>query len=353
MSSAPLFTECGGELDRGHLDAAQQCCSQHLDSTSDDGGAWLLCGVADSRAGHPDQAVDKLRQALRLDASEAAWETYLGLRSGLRTDRHAKALELEQAGASAEAAALLEQDAPRDAEALCQIGRLYLHAGRLDAAQDRFERAASGPDPPPCALRGLGLVALARGHTEEASALSQRLHEMGEPPLPLPQPGLAGPDPVDDLSKASCVTRAELGLLLVRLGPSAARSGPAPARALLDLAGHPLKNAAAEALARGWMRTVRDGFFEPDRIVDRLELGVTLAALLPEPPHCPAAPGTAAPWHKAFPELGPLWGCAPFRHLAQPRDLLQPATGAETVDLLLSLWRRAMRADASSASGTP
>jgi tetratricopeptide (TPR) repeat protein len=349
LSPEALYLQCDADLRQGRIDEARQCCRELLAGQPEDGESWLLCATADRRAGQPGEAQEKLKKALAADASEAVWEAYLGAVNDLRTQRRAAALHLEQTGSFARAAELLEQDLPRAPEEDCELGSLYLRAGELMRAEDRFESAASGPVQRPCALRGLGLVALARGRSEEALALSRRLQELGEPPLPLPR-SEARPDPLDSLKKSDALTRAELALLLVRLGPSASRASVPAEAAPLDLGGHPLHDAAAEAIARGWMRPAEDGFFYPDRIVDRLELGATLAGLFPA--SGPASADVGPEWHRAFPEIESLWAFSPYKDLAGPLALLRPATGAEAVELLLGLnQRRATRAAASGASG--
>jgi hypothetical protein len=139
------------------------------------------------------------------------------------------------------------------------------------------------------------------------------------------------------------MTRAELALLLVRLGPSAARRElppdlGSPVSAVLDIDQHPLADPIGEVLARGWMHPTADGLFDPERIVDRLEFGSIVAKLTTEPAQ-ESQPSVSGPdWRTAFPELGPLWQRAPYRDLSSPRSLLAPISGQEALQLLLGLW---------------
>ena len=358
-----LLPQCEGAYQQDRLDSAAECCRSLLILPDAGGRSWLICGLVDMRLGHTADAMAKLRKALALDASDEAWDAYLTLRAAQDTQRRAEALRLEQLGSSDLAAALLEQLSVRSAADECELGRLWLQARDTPRAERAFRRAGEGPLPVACSLRGLGLVALGMGRIEEAREFSRRLEELGQPPLPLPRAkGL--PDGLESLKKASSVTRAEMALLLVRLGPSAAAPGSGtPSTMVLDVDQHPLADPIEEVLARGWMHPTADGLFGPERIVDRLEFGTIVAKLTTEPleesvpilPGTEATPGpivTGQDWRTAFPELGPLWQRAPYRDLISPRSLLAPISGQEALQVVLGLWHPEI-VEPSGPSGSP
>jgi tetratricopeptide (TPR) repeat protein len=330
--AASSHLQCQRLLDGGLLYAARLCCGELLAQAQPSARALALCGRVDAQLGHTEAAIDKLGQAVALDAAPENWELFLGLRRGRMAQSLAAALLREQHGDFAAAARLLEAaGAEPDAELLCRIGSLWLAAGLLDEAESAFTRLADA-EAQPCSLRGLGRVALARGRPSEAAEISRRLVELGHEPLPGPRPDHRA-DRLDALESLESLTRADLALLLLRLLPEPDSRPDAPA-ILLDVAGHPLRDELREVVARGWMQPTAEGLMHPERPVSRLELARILASLPGEAAPPAEAAARAPRWAAAFPELAPLGQWQAYAELTEPRQLLEPISGAQAAEIL-------------------
>jgi Flp pilus assembly protein TadD len=123
--------------------------------------AWSLIGIAEARLGRAELAVDALRQAAKLDASEE--EAWLNLtRELMELSRFADALSATQEAIASN---------PESYALRLRLGAANLAAGRYAAAEDAFRTLVVAGDPLPTSYIGLAQVLLRQGRADEAASV--------------------------------------------------------------------------------------------------------------------------------------------------------------------------------------
>jgi len=148
---APVYNDLARTLiAQEDLDAADAALDRALELDPDLAVAHNNRGIVEERRGNSDDAIASYRRALALDPQLAIARDNLARVLAASGSVDAAAAELERTGATVRAGSLLE------------------HAGRLDEAQARYEKAVAGNPADLTAANALATLLARRGRFDEA-----------------------------------------------------------------------------------------------------------------------------------------------------------------------------------------